>query len=203
MAQTRGNIRQHFDVWLSFSAKLMANQNDIAEIYNNVKTNISSALTDIGSISVTHKEANQHLERLVNQLQEMRNQFESEIDFLEGNSEWEKLTVAFFGETNAGKSTILEALRIIFKEKKRQETIDLNTRQLEDIEEAFSRESNALLERLRTEYLQYSKDTIFIANEIEKLRDLYNKRMTLIISVIGTLLFLLGTAFGFVLKAYI
>ncbi|WP_158652253.1 coiled-coil domain-containing protein [Helicobacter bizzozeronii] len=38
------------------------------------------------------------------------------LDRLEGNAEWEKLTIAFFGETNAGKSTLIEALRLLFKE---------------------------------------------------------------------------------------
>ena len=38
------------------------------------------------------------------------------IDDLKKSQEWENFTVAFYGETNAGKSTIIEALRIYFQE---------------------------------------------------------------------------------------
>jgi len=40
---------------------------------------------------------------------------------LDKNAEWNSLTVAFYGETNAGKSTIIETLRIIMGEKTKQE----------------------------------------------------------------------------------
>lgn len=38
------------------------------------------------------------------------------IDDLRKNSDWETFTLAFYGETNAGKSTLIECLRILFKE---------------------------------------------------------------------------------------
>lgn len=40
---------------------------------------------------------------------------------LEKNAEWDALTVAFYGETNAGKSTIIETLRILMGEKTKLE----------------------------------------------------------------------------------
>jgi len=40
---------------------------------------------------------------------------------LEKNAEWNALTVALYGETNAGKSTIIETLRILMGEKTKQE----------------------------------------------------------------------------------
>ena len=41
------------------------------------------------------------------------------IDELKNSQEWEKFTVAFYGETNAGKSTIIESLRIYFQEEEK------------------------------------------------------------------------------------
>ncbi len=41
------------------------------------------------------------------------------IDDLKSSQEWETFTVAFYGETNAGKSTIIEALRIYFQEEEK------------------------------------------------------------------------------------
>lgn len=52
-------------------------------------------------------------------------QLKSETDIilqeLDKNAEWEALTVALYGETNAGKSTIIETLRILMGEKTKQE----------------------------------------------------------------------------------
>lgn len=45
-------------------------------------------------------------------------EFESlkELESLKNNEEWENFTIAFYGETNAGKSTLIECLRLFFKE---------------------------------------------------------------------------------------
>ncbi|ADI34817.1 Hypothetical protein HPV225_0741 [Helicobacter pylori v225d] len=39
-----------------------------------------------------------------------------ELENLKNNEEWEKFTIAFYGETGAGKSTLIECLRLFFKE---------------------------------------------------------------------------------------
>lgn len=39
-----------------------------------------------------------------------------ELESLKNNEEWENFTIAFYGETNAGKSTLIECLRLFFKE---------------------------------------------------------------------------------------
>ena len=57
---------------------------------------------------------------IVSRLEKINTEFQSEIEKLESSSEWEKFCIAFFGETNAGKSTIIESLRIIYNEKTRQ-----------------------------------------------------------------------------------
>lgn len=45
-------------------------------------------------------------------------EFESlkELESLKNNEEWENFTIAFYGETGAGKSTLIECLRLFFKE---------------------------------------------------------------------------------------
>ncbi|GHP81166.1 hypothetical protein VN0244_07370 [Helicobacter pylori] len=44
-------------------------------------------------------------------------EFESlkELESLKNNEEWENFTIAFYGETGAGKSTLIECLRLFFK----------------------------------------------------------------------------------------
>ncbi|GAA7230063.1 hypothetical protein ID0463_05100 [Helicobacter pylori] len=39
-----------------------------------------------------------------------------ELESLKNNEEWENFTIAFYGETGAGKSTFIECLRLFFKE---------------------------------------------------------------------------------------
>ncbi len=39
-----------------------------------------------------------------------------ELESLKNNEEWEKFTIAFYGETGAEKSTLIEYLRLFFKE---------------------------------------------------------------------------------------
>ncbi len=36
---------------------------------------------------------------------------------MKNNEEWENFTIAFYGETGAGKSTLIECLRLFFKER--------------------------------------------------------------------------------------
>lgn len=49
-------------------------------------------------------------------LQEHRSELQYQLDALETNAEWDTFTIAFYGETGAGKSTIIETLRVLLKE---------------------------------------------------------------------------------------
>lgn len=44
-----------------------------------------------------------------------------ELESLKNNEEWENFTIAFYGETGAGKSTIIECLRLFFKERSKMD----------------------------------------------------------------------------------
>ena len=48
-------------------------------------------------------------------------EFQKAIEELKKSEEWDIYSIAFYGETNAGKSTILESLRIHFQEKTKQD----------------------------------------------------------------------------------
>ncbi|MGC3872877.1 AAA family ATPase [Halomonas sp. GXIMD04776] len=49
-------------------------------------------------------------------LQEHRSNLQDQMEVLETNAEWDTFTVAFYGETGAGKSTIIETLRVLLRE---------------------------------------------------------------------------------------
>ncbi len=44
-----------------------------------------------------------------------------ELESLKNNEEWEKFTIVFYGETGAGKSTLIECLRLFFKERSKMD----------------------------------------------------------------------------------
>ncbi len=44
-----------------------------------------------------------------------------ELESLKNNEEWENFTIAFYGETGAGKSTLIECLRLFFKERSKMD----------------------------------------------------------------------------------
>lgn len=49
------------------------------------------------------------------------------IEEVKNGAVWDNLVIAFFGETNAGKSTIIETFRILFGEKERAELMQSST----------------------------------------------------------------------------
>lgn len=51
-----------------------------------------------------------------NMLESYQQDLKHQLQDLQRNSEWKKFTIAFYGETGAGKSTLIETLRILLKE---------------------------------------------------------------------------------------
>ena len=58
----------------------------------------------------------------IDNLYKLNGIIQKELNELKRISEWKKFTIAFYGETNAGKSTLIEALRIFLKEKSKVES---------------------------------------------------------------------------------
>ena len=92
----------------------MTNQ-EIKEKYNEVGKSLEEAINETELVELLGEEENAELMAIKSTLKEMNNEFKEEISKLEASSEWDKFCIAFFGETNAGKSTIIESLRIIYK----------------------------------------------------------------------------------------
>jgi len=88
-------------------------------IYDFLDTKISSVIDYLKNNTNDDKFEAAKLEilNLINAFRQ--NKLDKAIADLKKNQEWEKFTVAFYGETNAGKSTIIEALRIYFQEEEK------------------------------------------------------------------------------------
>lgn len=162
----------------------MSKAQDFSKLYARVASDIATALDDVSRLDVSNDKGNAHLANVKDKLGEMKARFDGEISYLEKHAEWDNFTIAFFGETNAGKSTIIESLRILFEEKKRQALIKRNQAAVSDIQAVFSEKSDALIGELSTRYVSFCEDIAALGDDIGALvnqtqRDLQSTRLQL------------------------
>lgn len=99
----------------------MIENKDIKDVYADVGIFLERAVENASDIELAGEEENAELTAINSLLNSLNCDFKKEIERLEKSSEWDKFCIAFFGETNAGKSTIIESLRIIYNEESRRE----------------------------------------------------------------------------------
>ncbi|MDD1001439.1 MULTISPECIES: hypothetical protein [Pseudomonas] len=162
----------------------MSKAQDFSRLYARVASDIATALEDVSRLDVSNDKGNAHLASVKEKLGEMKSRFDGEISYLEKHAEWDNFTIAFFGETNAGKSTIIESLRVLFEEKKRQALIQRNQATAADIQTVFSHKSDELIEELSTRYVSFCEDVAALGDDIGALvnqtqRDLQSTRQQL------------------------
>lgn len=86
----------------------------------NIYFNVEKSIKDLQKIFENTDGADERLRKFNQEALEKFKNLESEslkeLESLKNNEEWEKFTIAFYGETGAGKSTLIECLRLFFKE---------------------------------------------------------------------------------------
>ena len=104
------------------------------------------------------EELQESVESVLHVLNEFKNnRFNKELDDLKKYQEWNDLTIAFYGETNAGKSTIIEALRLYFKE----ETKLKSQNEFKKIKKYIEEKKNEIIKvEERTKDIEYEIDCI-------------------------------------------
>ncbi len=115
---------------------------DFNRLYTDISGSIAAAMAEIADLKVEHKDGKKELSNIMERLRVIQARFDGELCLLEKHAEWDKFTIAFFGETNAGKSTILESLRILFKEDSRQLLLQQNAHDLAKYEQALTHHIN-------------------------------------------------------------
>ena len=137
-------------------------------LYQSISDGIAAASQSISSLDFDHEDGRKAVDHIVGKLDEMQKKFSSELEELERNVEWDTFTIAFFGETNAGKSTIIESLRILFDEESRARLLRENAHDLAKYEQAL--ESH--LEFVRAALLSAHERNL---NEFQQVRQAVNQ----------------------------
>ncbi|MGN8526342.1 GTPase [Helicobacter pylori] len=86
----------------------------------NIYLDVKASIENLQNIFKNTDNENERLKKSNQEALEVfqKLEFESlkELESLKNNEEWENFTIAFCGETGAGKSTLIECLRLFFKE---------------------------------------------------------------------------------------
>lgn len=131
----------------------MNTQQGFQDLYKSIIQQLDTASSEITDLKIDNKESQAKLAEITNKMTDLRADFKDELLFLEENFEWEKFTLAFFGETNAGKSTIIESLRILFDEELRRELLRQNQGDLGK----FSNDINQHIEKIKYAFTETMK----------------------------------------------
>lgn len=102
------------------SSNRMFDLSNPSSVYDFVKAQISNISSRVDQLNngTAKIDQNSHNETMTS-LDSMQKKVDSKLDDFKKNAEWKHFTIAFFGETNAGKSTLIEALRIMLGEETR------------------------------------------------------------------------------------
>lgn len=107
---------------------------DIKNIYDYLSDKVNEVQSKLKQKSKDEDEGETRAkEAAYESISQCKIMLDKNIDEYKKNQELDTYTVAFYGETNAGKSTLIEALRLYFKEKSKMEESELFSSKLENL----------------------------------------------------------------------
>ncbi len=84
----------------------------------NIYSGVEESIKNLQSIFKNTDDKDEKLQKFNQESLKVFQQLErkslKEFESLKNNEEWENFTIAFYGETGAGKSTLIECLRMFF-----------------------------------------------------------------------------------------
>ncbi|MCQ2813528.1 50S ribosome-binding GTPase [Helicobacter pylori] len=126
----------------------------------NIYSGVEKSIKDLQSIFKNANDKDEELKQFNQEALKVFQQLEfkslKELESLKNNEEWENFTIAFYGETGAGKSTLIECLRMFFKEQSKV-----------DQQERFKR----LYSTYQNNYQNDERNKQAILNELHSLQD--------------------------------
>nr|WP_232257415.1 GTPase [Helicobacter pylori] len=126
----------------------------------NIYLDVKASIENLQNIFKNTDNENERLQKFNQEALEVFQKLEreslKELESLKNNEEWENFTIAFYGETGAGKSTLIECLRMFFKEQSKV-----------DQQERFKR----LYSNYQNNYQNDERNKQAILNELHSLQD--------------------------------
>ncbi|MFP6204841.1 GTPase [Helicobacter pylori] len=125
-------------------------------IYLDVKASIENLQNIFKNTDNENERLKKSNQEALEVFQKLERESLKELESLKNNEEWENFTIAFYGETGAGKSTLIECLRLFFKERSKM-----------DQQERFKR----LYSNYQENYQNDERKKQAILNELHSLQD--------------------------------
>lgn len=149
------------------------------DIYDKINIELLKLVTSL-SLESSDESLNKAQEDARDKIVGLQVELKNKLEELERNSEWNTFTIAFYGETGAGKSTLVETLRILLNEptklekrdafRKLKHSYDQAICQLPEIEEKLStldKDLEQLNEQLNSLSEQYQREESQLEQEFE------------------------------------
>lgn len=141
-------------------------RDEILKHYANVSSAVDEILAELKEANSQHDaELQNRIDDVIKSIDEKNVEFKLAVESLEQDCEFEKFTIAFFGATNAGKSTIIEALRILFDEESRKKSMKIQGENCATIKKTYDEKCSDVLknlEQLKKSYSPKSKITAIL-----------------------------------------
>lgn len=94
--------------------------------YNLLLSSLNDAISSFKMMKIMNPDLVKSKTNILSKLSESLTKITTEKDYAFKCMSWDKLVIGFFGETNAGKSTIIESLRILLNEPVRSSKLNHN-----------------------------------------------------------------------------
>ena len=103
------------------SSQSLSSKDEIKKAYKTLHDILQSTQLDVFDLNGVNSQFNTVKEKIAFAFDSKIKEAKKELDVALKDTVWDNLVIAFFGETNAGKSTIIETFRILFDDKRKKE----------------------------------------------------------------------------------
>ncbi|WRF75793.1 GTPase [Helicobacter pylori] len=139
-------------------------------IYLDVKASIENLQNIFKNTDNENERLKKSNQEALKVFQKLESESLKELESLKNNEEWENFTIAFYGETGAGKSTIIEYLRLFFKERSKMDQQERFKRLYLDYQEKY-KDDKSIIEQYDTEISDFQKTLQDLENELISLKE--------------------------------